>query len=92
MDDAAKRFWFELDSALNLDEKMDVRDKGTTPTTPEMSRQVQTGAIVTITSAPPGAEILVDQNFVGNTPSSISVPAIPNLAVLAETSRKREQA
>jgi len=35
----------------------------------------RTPAMIAITSTPPGAEISVDHNFVGNTPSSVSVSA-----------------
>jgi membrane-associated protease RseP (regulator of RpoE activity) len=73
-DDATKRFWSELDSALTVDENLDVHDNVSPPTPPETSHQPRSGATVAITSVPAGAEIFVDQSFVGNTPSSIAVP------------------
>ena len=44
-----------------------------TPEEPQVFKSGATAA-VSITSTPAGAEIFVDQNFVGNTPSSIAVP------------------
>lgn len=73
-DKLAKSFWAELESTLNVNEKI---DRNGIPQKESANNEVATqdSADVTVKSTPDGADIVVDGKFSGNTPSTLRLSA-----------------
>jgi hypothetical protein len=68
-DKETERFWNELDTAIQVNERLKP-----TPTSPSQALTEQTTSLI-VKSTPDGADITLDGKFAGNTPSTIQVSA-----------------
>ena len=70
----AGRFWSELEAALNFNETVDVPSNASRAD-PRNAADPDHPLEITVSSAPDGADIMVDGGFAGNTPSTIRLAA-----------------
>jgi len=70
----AKRFWAQLESAVNKNEKAEAKPN-TREASPSTSGAGESLADMTVKSTPDGADIIVDGKFSGSAPSTLHVSA-----------------
>jgi hypothetical protein len=73
-DKLAKRFWAELESTLNVNQKLDTNGISQTESA-NAEVAGQHFANVTVKSTPDGADIVIDGKFLGSTPSTLHLSA-----------------